>query len=633
MLENIINIGKTLKDNGEEKTIPELWIRNTKPKDSVLVIDLTDGILKFDVKDFEESVYVDSLFYNQGNSFKNGSGISVDSPKKLFEEISKGVSKELEGLEKRLHYSLKFLEIDEKKFFNEYKRIIMNEISKNKNESYFIMFTKETKTPLELYGDKFETEIKKSWKTDDKLSKSVTSTVCQNCGKKGKGYDTAIFKFYNNDKGTYSNIYNDIGKDVFSYSLCEDCIKLLLNGKQYISDNMTTKWLGTNVMFIPHELTPKIRKIYEDSFSQKSISSNNEYIQDNFIKGLYRRERVVFEELATVDSITDIVFFEEEKNSFKIKYSIQGVLPSMFGRLGEVLSKYEQVLNHNDNIEFLYLKDVFKYSLMVAKGDKRDNKEFKGGKKEEKDKKISTKDRIDLMNAFIEGEPWDKRMFYRSALKEYERVFIESVKNNTPYLRPIAMRRINKIYNIFVELGCFDKPLKIIDRINEGNGGRYKMIQYKNREEFFEQNSEFFDSNMKKAWFILGELYSKAIYESKEYYKVEGEDKKNQISHLEDAYNFSQKFDRFMFYELSNKCQDQFNKYKKIHTYSLLFNKMKDLMAKDTKDIYEYEAKFIFFWGMESFFSDYTKKKESEDGSNNNEEGNKNEDMEEEVNE
>lgn len=633
MLENIINIGNTLKNNGEEKTIPELWIRNTKPKDLVLVIDLTDDVLDFYVKEFEESIYIDSLYYKQANSFKNGSGILVDSPRKLLEEINKGVSKELERLEKKLRHSLRFLEIDEKKFFNKYKQIIMDEMHQNIDNSYFITFTKETKTPLELYGDKFELEIKKSWKTDDKLSKSVTSTVCQSCGKKGKGYDTAIFKFYNNDKETYSNIYNDIGKDVFSYSLCEDCIKLLLNGKQYIFDNMTTKWLDTNVMFVPHELTPKIRGVYEGSFSQKSIPSDNEYIQDSFIKGLHYREGVVFEELATVDSITDIIFFEEEKNSFKIKYSIQGVLPSRFGKLGEVLSKYEQVLNHNNKVEFLYLKDIFEYSLMVAKGDRRNGKEFEENKKGEKDKKISAKDRINLINTFIKGKPYDKRLFYRSTLKEYERVFADSVKNNTAYLRPITIRKINKIYSIFVELGCFDKPLKIIDEISEDNGGRYKMIQYKNREEFFEQNSEFFDSNTKKAWFVLGELYSKAVYESKEYYKIEGEDKKNQTSHLENASIFLQRFDRFMFFRLSNICQDQFNKYKKMNTYSLLFNEMKDLMAKDTKDINQDEAKYIFFWGMESFFSDYKKKNENKGDSNNNEEDNKNENMEDEINE
>ena len=613
MLENIINIGNALKDNGEEKTVAELWIKDNQPMDMVLVIDLTNDVLDFYVKEFEDSTYIESLFYQQGNDLKKGSGIAVHTPKNLFKDSSKGESQELKSLEKKLRHSLNFLEIDTEKYFDKYKEIIMNEISQDVGNKYFIMFTKNDKTPFELYRDKFEEQIKVLWKTNEKLSKSVSSTICQNCSKEGKNYDTAIFKCYNNDKKTYSNIYNDIGQDVFAYSLCENCIKSLLNGKQYILDNMTTRWLGSDVMFIPHELTASARQVYEVGLSSSKDLGDNSYTADVLLKSLYNQESSVFEEISKIDTMTDILFYKSKNSEWKITYSIQGVMPSRFGQLGKVLSKYEQVLNHNDKIEFLYLKDVLEYSLITPKNDHRNN----NNAPKNTPKSITPKDRMKLIDALLKGKKYNKNLFYRSALKEYKRVYINSIKDNSKYLRPITIRKINKIYNIFAELGCFDEALKIVHEINGDDGGRYKMIEYKNREELFEQNSNFFDSDIKKAWFILGELYSKTIYESKAYYKTSEEDKKTRVSHLENGFIFSQKFDYSTFIKLSNKCKEQLIKYKKPNTCSFLFNEMKDLMSKDSKHISQEEAKYIFFWGMEAFFTDYAKKSDDKNNENN----------------
>lgn len=588
MLENIINIGQALKDSGEEKTVAELWIKDNKPMDLVLVIDIKDNEeLDFYVKEFEDNAYIQSLFYQQGNDLRKGSGITIHNTKKLFDE--KNLS-EIKSLQRKLKYSLEFLELNEEKFFEKCKQIILDEVSKDISKKYLVMFTKNKKTPYELYREKFENQIKKLWKTNEKLSNSVTETTCQSCNKRGKGYDTAIFKCYNNDKEAYSNIYNDIGENVFAYNLCEDCIRVLLNGKQYISDNMSIKWLDSDVMFIPHELTPLTRQVYETGLSSSKEIGDSDYASDVLLKSMYKNECNVFEEISKVDTMTDIIFYKAKNSEWKIIYSIQGVMPSRFGQFGKVLSKYEQVINHNNKKEYLYLGEMLEY----IPGEN------------------SSGEKIKIIDLLLHGRKYSKSIFYHSVLSKYKEVYIESLKDDKQYLRQVAIRKINKIYNIFAELGCFDNTLEIVKELE---GGGYKMIKYKNREELFDKNKDFFDSDVKKAWFMLGELYNKAIYESKKYYKNKDDDKKNnKISHLESGFIFYQKFDYSTFIKIANKCKEQFIKYKKSNAYTSIFNEMRELISNNPKKITQDEAKYIFFWGMESFFTDYTKKnKEDED--------------------
>lgn len=609
MLENIINIGKSLRENGESKTVAELWIKDNKPMDLAIIVDITNNnINDVYIKEFEDDMYIQSLYYQQGNDLKKGSGVCVHNAKELTDvSLGKKYESANKSFNRKLLYSFEFLEINSD-LIKECKEKVIEEILEDTNKTYFVMITKDEKTPFELYREKFENSIKLLWKTNEKLSNSIEESVCHNCLTKGKCYDTAIYKFYNNDKEAYSNIYNDINKDVFAYALCEQCISDLLNGKQYLHENMTTKWLDTSVMFVPHELTSLTRKIYENGLTNVDKTSSNDYTQDKLVKNLYKYENSVFNQLSDIDTITDIVFFEVDNSAWKIKYSIQGVLPSRFGRLGEILSKYEQVERYNGDKEYLYLKDIFE---LILPGSIQINEE-----KKTRTKKIAPKEKMRVINALVKGNNYSKTLFYRNALKEYKNIYLDSLKNNMPYIRATAIRKINKVYNIFAELNCFDIPMELVEK---KDGGGYKMIEFKNRDELFNIRNNFFDSNVKKGWFILGELYSKAIYESKEYYRNPNGESDNtpKKSHLESAFLFDKKFDYKTFEQLSNKVKTQFIKYGKLQAYESLFAEMKYFMTDGAK-ISPEEAKLLFFWGMEIFFTDNLRNKEDESDLNEN---------------
>ena len=57
-------------------------------------------------------------------------------------------------------------------------------------------------------------------------------------------------------------------------------------------------------------------------------------------------------------------------------------------------------------------------------------------------------------------------------------------------------------------------------------------MEYKNREEFFQVNKEFFDNDLKKAWFIMGQVYSNTIYQSKRYKSVDDKNINQESYHI-----------------------------------------------------------------------------------------------------
>jgi len=133
-----------------------------------------------------------------------------------------------------------------------------------------------------------------------------------------------------------------------------------------------------------------------------------------------------------------------------------------------------------------------------------------------------------------------------------------------------------------------------------------KMKEFKNQTEFFELNEGFFDNFEKKAWFILGRLYDSAIYESKQYHNKSKEDK----SHLESNFLLSQSFNKETFLKISNQCKDQFRKYGKPQAHQKLFLETREYMANSKNShLSSDEAKFIFYWGTEIFFTDNLKPK------------------------
>ena len=567
MIEQIKNIGHEVRIIDGEKDLVELWTKNTKPMDNVIFVNVDEGEKKVtkELRRFYKNVYKDALIYQQGNGHV-GAGIKIEKYKN---------KDAIKIKEKKLASSLEFMEID-KSYLDEVWINIIEEVQKDINQSYFIVITKNNKKPRELFTQKYEQKIKETYLiSDTKLNKSLKQSNCHLCGQNKKTYDTAIYKCFTNDKEVYKNT------DKYNFSICEDCLLDVLNGRNYINDILKIRWVGSEVMFLPHEFNIYIKNIYEDIDNNKHITS--------LLGQLREAEKEVLDKISKTNCMTDIIFFSDPKSSseWKITYAIRDVMPSRMSVISRNISKYKKIDT------YFCLGKIMNY-LSYSDG-KFDSK---------------NKDRMRLLDIIFHGSKYSRELFFNKVMSKYKTKYFEILDNKKASNRKYIIQDIHEIYNFMCNCGCLEKPWLIINE--EG-----KIMKYNNASELFETNKKFFNDDIKKAWFIMGQIYRDTINASKSYYKDKREgnialDNKGQSyesSHLEKNFFYSRKFDNKTFILFANTCSEKLQKYGAY--YSNIKDKMnqaKEYMASSSKKINNDEAKYIFFWGLDTLFEDDKKR-------------------------
>ena len=569
MIEQIKNIGHEVRIIDGEKDLVELWTKNTKPMDNVIFVNVDEGEKKVtkELRRFYKNVYKDALIYQQGNGHV-GAGIKIEKYKN---------KDAIKIKEKKLASSLEFMEID-KSYLDEVWINIIEEVQKDINQSYFIVITKNNKKPRELFTQKYEQKIKETYLiSDTKLNKSLKQSNCHLCGQNKKTYDTAIYKCFTNDKEVYKNT------DKYNFSICEDCLLDVLNGRNYINDILKISWIGSEVMFLPHEFNVYIKEIYEEIDNDKHITS--------LLAQIKEAEEEVLDEISKTNCMTDIIFFSDPKSSseWKITYAIRDVMPSRMSIISRNISKYK-----NKKIDaYFCLAKIMNYLC------------YSDGKFDSKNK-----DRMRLLDIIFHGSKYSRELFFNKVMSKYKTKYFESLNNKKATNRKYIIKDIHEIYNFMCNCGCLENSWMMINEEGE-------IMKYNNISEFFETNKNFFDDDIKKAWFIMGQIYRDTINASKSYYKdksgdnIESDNKGQsyESSHLEKNFFFSRKFDNKTFILFANTCSEKLQKYGTY--YSNIKDKMnqaKEYMASSFKKINNDEAKYIFFWGLDTLFEDDKKR-------------------------
>lgn len=549
MIEQIYNIGTAIRKIEGDKPLVELWTKDTKAIDNILVIDINDKTKKInkEVMDFYEDAYKDCLIYQQGKGHV-GAGIKIENYKK---EDANNIK------DSKVKSALSFMELDES-YLEEVWNIIETEINKDLKQSYLIIINKNGKKPIELYESKYNKKIKETYLVSDKnLQKKIEKSTCHLCGKISKNYDTAIYKCFTNDKEIYSNT------DAYTFTLCEDCLSSVLHGRYYINKYLKIIWMGSEVMFLPHEFNENIKALYESTIDKENKVTN-------LLRNLKELEGEVLEEISETNCMTDVVFFVVPKASsaWKITYAIRDVLPSRFSKLGKLIEKYKLIDKHFS---------IYKIMNYLCYSD---------GKLDSKNK-----DRMRLLDILFKGSNYSRSMFFNKVMSKYKTEYFK--KDNKSHF---VLKDIHEIYNFMCECNCLKNTWKLINEEGE-------IMEYKDRDEFFKVNSEFFDNDLKKAWFIMGQVYSNTIYQSKKYKSVDSQNVNQESSHLERNFFFSRKFDYTTFVHFSNTCSEKLVKYGVYYNYIKDdLNKAKEYMGIGKTKINNDEAKYIFFWGMDMKF-------------------------------
>ncbi|MCT4507856.1 MAG: TIGR02556 family CRISPR-associated protein [Tepidibacter sp.] len=531
MITHIKNIGQYVKDNKEDIDMLDFLVKKINLKDIKYVLPIrintrNDEITVGDLKNFYEDVVKDSLFYQEGNAFLGG-GIRLDYYK-----------------ESKIKRLCKFCEIQK----NEEKmKNIVEKCIQEKGQDIFLIALIDNKTPRELFEDKFidimYSQTFKEVKGEHK---------CHICSSEGKCYNSAVYKFYTNDKEVYSNVESE---DKNGVVICKQCLESMVLGRKYIENNLSTYWLKKSVMFLPHTYNPRTSKVYEKGFDE-------EQGQERLLKSISTKERMVIKRLSESKAPVDIVFYEQNNQFFGINYSISDVMPSRFSKISNLIDKYDEV---DDKSKFS-LYSVIKYcSTVKVSGDEL---------------KTTDKEELKILSAIFNGSRINRNLFFKRIMNIYKHHYVRD--NHKKFG---CIKNINKIYNFLCECGCLEKEWNLLKT-------------YSSHGQLFDDNKEYFDTKEKKAFFIIGRAYANMIYQIKN--KL---DDKNSKTSLEKKFLFSRRFDFNDFIYFSNLLTDKMEKYKIESVYlKNMISEAKLLMANRENRISQDEAKYIFAWGKDFYF-------------------------------
>ena len=440
-----------------------------------------------------------------------------------------------------------FCEIPER--YEEIKTIIGKYISEKGNKTFAIINI-NGKTPAEMSKDKFKDKM---YTTMYKQLKG--KHICHLCGEKRSVFNNIAYSFYTNDKQIYSNLNH---KDKTGVVVCKNCLDKIVIGKEYIEENLTTYWINNLVMFLPHKYSAYIAQIYE------STKLDSEKSRGKLLDDIRLNEEDVLDEIGKSNSITDMVFHSVDPQTkvMVINHQIQDILPSRFSLVSNLLKTYE-----------LKIGTVLRYAASVKMSDDGDNS--------------SNKERMRILDAIFSKKRISRNLFFKRAMDVYKYYYIKG-----EHKKNYCIRSINKVYSFLCRCGCLERGCNV-------------MEVYRSYKELFEDNIEYFDSNEKKAWFILGRAYNTIIYNIRK--TLKGDEEENSAdsikTSLEKNFFFARKFDFNDFIYFSNLLEEKAFKYSINSSYfKSMMCEAKGLMGKRENKLSQDEAKYLFFWGMDSYF-------------------------------
>ena len=538
MIEHVQKIGQYYQRENPEKSSINAMVKaiNSKDIEYILLINIQKDDISYRTVDFYQNITFEALFYQAGRAALGG-GIRLDY------YLSKDKKGNYKG-RKKLMSACKFCEVEER--YEEIETYVEEYLKKN-NPKTFAVIQVDGKMPQELFTDKF---LKKMYSMT--YNEVPGKNRCHICGKEGKTYNTATFKFYTNDKGIYHNINKE---EQSGFVIGEDCLNDIIIGKEYIEQYLSTYWslIGEKIMLLPHNYNEDAASIFE------STLMNEDGQAMEFVNTIRLNEEDFLDCVGKTNSITDILFYQDDSKFFYIDYQIQSILPSRFSYLGDLLKKYS-----------LKLYPIIKYATAIKVSLEEIN--------------TTKKEKMRMIDAIFTGKKIDRNLFFKRVTNVYKFYYL---RNEHKKFRCIDT--INRIYNFLCECSCLEGKWNVLKK------------DYKNYNEFFEENQKYFNLSEKKAWFILGKAYSTIIY----YMRGKGENNGGELDRtsLEKNFFFARKFDFNDFIYFSNLIEDKMIKYKADKTFlKKMLCEAKEYMANRENKLSNDEAKYIFFWGMDSYF-------------------------------
>jgi CRISPR-associated protein Csh1 len=338
---------------------------------------------------------------------------------------------------------------------------------------------------------------------------------------------------------------------------------------------LTARWGGSSLFLLPSQFDNTI----ESMFTTKITTSKD---PDTLLRTIYERETYIFDLLGNMQCDFDLLFFNKNKSEWKIQTEIQSVNATRFKQLADIKNTQRIDIENKDGT--LQLKTVVYY----LNGELREKNLGEKYVPDYTDIFMSNKSKSWLNVIFI-GRKIDRQMFFSNAMRIYNQQRTQGHKNIFP---------IHRVYNFLAACGCLEGGWKMV---SDG-----KPIQYESTEVFFKENAEYFNTNAKQAWFLLGRVYNTMSYMYR---------KSRAVRDFPLDKNFIRgcRFDFEGFINITARCWDMAKVY---GCQGLIRNDLttaRQLIVNDNSTLSLAEANFVFSWGE----AQVIRSKKSNDGSEN----------------
>jgi CRISPR-associated protein Csh1 len=342
------------------------------------------------------------------------------------------------------------------------------------------------------------------YKKFGKVSKS-NNNVCSVCKKKAKevyGF-VSTFNFYTVDKIGFISGGFQQKNSWKNYPVCLDCALTLEEGKKYLEDNLNFNFYGFRYLLIPKFIQISNEETRKNIFKKIELQKDPKFGKKG-IKHLTSDENEILELMSEQENYLDInfLFYYAPKGFngavFNILLYVEDVLPSRLKKLFEVKEKVDQ-------------EELFK-NCMVPKFNDNGRKEGE----------VSLEFNFGILRTFF-PKVSNNRTFDKYFLDAVNRIF-SSKPIDYNFLLDFILRKIRddflngystKINTLkgFMLLNYLNK-LKILKLKKEVRMETQNLFMYGSEEKeidekiklFFDQFSDFFGSNVKKAIFLEGVL-------------------------------------------------------------------------------------------------------------------------------
>jgi len=330
-----------------------------------------------------------------------------------------------------------------------------------------------------------------------KAEKKVCS-VCRSEREEGYGC-VSTYSFYTVDKPGMVSGGFDQSKAWRNYPVCRRCALALEEGKKYLDEYAKFQFYGYSYYLIPKPLRKRVdEKVYvvlenyHDEASVQKVSTDHSILLDD-------TKEEILDYLAGEENSfnNDIMVFDEQNSAFRILLSVEGVFPS---RLAE-LFKAKELIDRKPVFQGLSVP-VFEGRKMVGKKPFEFN--FRCfwhffGREKERD---TSGYFLDIVERVFSGRPVSYPFLIWGIASKLKRQFAQDYPTRESVLRGLACLIYLQKLKLLGEYPAQELNSQKVDVLVESS----ESDRVKKAEEVFSGYADFFDSDAKRAVFLVGAL-------------------------------------------------------------------------------------------------------------------------------